>query len=150
MNLATPHITHGLAALGLALAPAGPLLAGDSLVGDVPVVVTKTVRDTETGARAEVRYFNQVMTGGTEIYVDDAGVAQELHWDGLKGVFEVDFGPFSGTAPAEAEVFVREAVVAICPSVDADGLGTQPIEAVTATLFRVDAQCPAADKRSGQ
>jgi len=123
-----------------------PALAED--YGDyLPVRLDKTVRDTDTGVRATVRYFNDVLTGGREIVVGDDGEEYELLWDGFKGVFEVTVLP--GTLPTDPEAFVRGAVIAVCPSVDRAGLAGATIHARGSGMFQVDAQCPAVDAEAG-
>lgn len=126
------------------------LMAGTSFAGSladdgwVPSLFEK-VRDTESGARATVSYYPRIVTGGEERYIDDNGEEVWLLWDGLKGVFEVEFISASGLAPADTLIFVRDAIVAVCPSVDGDALSAAHIETVEPGLYRLDAQCPDID-----
>jgi len=129
--------------LGLMAFPALAESYGDHL----PARLDDTVRDTETGVRANVRYFNDVLTGGREIVVGDDGEEYELLWDGFKGVFEVTVLP--GALPTESEAFVRGAVIAVCPSVDRAGLAGATIHARGSGMFQVDARCPAVDAEAG-
>jgi hypothetical protein len=103
------------------------------------------VRDTDSGARATVSYYPEIVTGGEERYIDDNGEEVWLLWDGLKGVFEVEFISASGLAPADTLIFVRDAIVAVCPSVDGVALSAAHVETVEPGLYRLDAQCPDID-----
>ena len=129
--------------LSLMAVPAMAESYGDYL----PVRLAETVRDTDTGVRATVRYFNDVLTGGREIVVGDDGEEYELFWDGYKGVFEVTVLP--GALPTESEAFVRGAVIAVCPSVDRAGLAGATVHTRGGGMFQVDAQCPAVDAEAG-
>ncbi len=126
------------------------LLAGASIAGSLGddgwvANLTEKVRDTESGARAKVSYFPRITTGGEERHIDDRGEEMLLHWEGFKGVFEVEFISAPGIAPADTLIFARDAIVAVCPSVDGDALADAPIETVQPGLYRVDAQCPDID-----
>ncbi len=126
------------------------LMAGASVAGSLAddgwtSALTKTVRDTDSGARAAVSYFPEIVTGGEERFIDENGEEARLLWDGVKGVFEVEFIEASGLAPADTLLFVRGAITAVCPSVDADALSGVRVEHVEPGLYRVDAQCPAVD-----
>jgi len=116
---------------------ATPALAG-GYADWLEVRLEKTVRDTETGVRAEVRYFNDVPVGGEEQVVGDDGESYTLNWDGWAGAFEVEI------LTGQADVgFVREAVAVACPSVDKAALAKADIHESEPGLFQFFGDCPA-------
>lgn len=123
-------------AISLALA-AAPALAG-GYAEWLDARLETVVRDTETGARAKVRYFNDVPVGGEEQVVGEDGESYTLNWDGWAGAFEVEI--IEGKA---GPGFVREAVAAACPSVDKALLAKADIFEIEPGFFQFFGDCPA-------
>ncbi|AHM02642.1 hypothetical protein roselon_00185 [Roseibacterium elongatum DSM 19469] len=126
---------RGLAALmAMAMVVAGPAVAEPG-----EVALERTVSDADRGLRAIIRYRPEVMTGGREeIEAEDGSVAY-LYWDGLMGQFSAEIieGQIAG---GDAEAFLREAVIAVCPSVEQSVLATAPVQ-VDGRFLRIFAQC---------
>lgn len=121
----------------------GPLAAPAAGL-DEDVELERTVRDDDRGVRAIVRYRPFVMTGGREEILNGNGTVTVLHWEGFVGQFEAEV--IAGhLADDDAEAFLREAVVAVCPSVDADVLAGEWVQ-VSGNRLLVFAQCPAIDE----
>jgi len=137
----------GLAALPLAVALAAPALA-ESRYAYEEVALEVTVRETDNGARAVVRYLPEVMTGGQEEIINDDGTVDILMWDGWKQVFEVEMlDPRPAMSPVEIEKFLRDAVAAVCPSVDTEALSAALVDIAHDGRFAwVDIGCPAVDE----
>ena len=101
------------------------------------------IRDTDTGNRARVRYFNQISDMGWDMVADENGVEQPVEWFGYRSAFEVEFGIAGGAVPADVATFVRDAVLAICPSAGASTVAAAPLEPTgSATLYRLNVGCP--------
>ena len=126
--------------LGLLALPA----VAESYADYADVALEKTVRDTDTGARAVVRYFPEIMVGGEEEIVAEDGTVSILNWDGFAGLFEMNFISEPALARDAAEVFLRDAIPAVCPSVDRAAVqaGEIMVDGAYLSLF---AQCPEID-----
>ena len=132
----------GHIAAAFVLLLAAPLVAQVSGL-DPDVAVERTVRDDERGVRAVIRYRPEVMIGGSEEIVNEDGTASLVHWDGIFGQFEAEM--IEGKLAADdGEAFLREAVIAVCPTVDTDVLAGQWVQ-VAGNRLRIFAQCPEVD-----
>lgn len=134
----------GLKAVILSVLVCGTLLwqaAGQAQSFDVSL--ERTVRDDDRGVRAIIRYRPEVMTGGQSEVVNSDGSVSILHWDGLAGQFEAELveGSLDDT---DAEAFLREAVIAVCPSADAEYVAQAWVQ-VAPPFLRLTAQCPEHD-----
>jgi len=134
---------RGLAAVA-AFAIALPLTASAQST-DPDVALERTVRDEERGVRAVIRYRPEVPFGGQDEIENEDGTVTVIHWDGFTGQFtaEVIEGDL---AEDDAEAFLREAVIAVCPSVDRDRLETEWVRAWP-PIYSIYSQCPEVDER---
>ncbi|WP_071673653.1 hypothetical protein [Nioella nitratireducens] len=134
---------RGAVWVSLVLATANPAFA-ESHFSDPDVALERSVRDDDRGVRAIIRYRPEVMTGGQDEIVNDDGSVSTLYWDGFVGQFSAEIveGHVEGL---EAEAFLREAAVAVCPSVDKDVLDAAWVLVRDATLS-LFAQCPEVDE----
>lgn len=107
------------------------------------VALERNVSDADRGVRATVTYRTDVLTGGSEEIVNDDGSVSTLHWDGYVGQFTAEITEGAVTGP-DAEAFLREAVIAVCPSVDRAALAQQWVQ-VQGPFLRIFAQCPDVD-----
>lgn len=122
------------------------LCAGSvSLAGGPEVALERTVSDADRGLRATITYRPEVMTGGQDEIVNSDGSVATLHWDALLGQFTAQIIEGSIAGP-DAEAFLREAVIAVCPSVDRDLLKREWVQ-VDGPFLRIFAQCPEVDVR---
>lgn len=129
-------------AFALAVAMAGPV-AADRHAPPADVALERTVSDADRGLRAVITYRPEAPAGGEEEIVNSDGTVSILHWDGFLGEFtaEIVEGRIAGP---DAEAFLREAVIAVCPSVDRAALSREGIQ-VNGPLLWVYAQCPEVD-----
>jgi len=134
---------RGLAAVA-AFAIALPLTASAQST-DPDVALERTVRDDDRGVRAVIRYRPEVPFGGQDEIENEDGTVTVIHWDGFTGQFtaEVIEGDL---AEDDAEAFLREAVIAVCPSVDRDRLETEWVRAWP-PIYSIYSQCPEVDER---
>ncbi len=134
---------RGAVWVSLFLAAAGPAFA-DSLSVDTDVALERTVHDDDRGVRAIIRYRPEVMTGGQDEIVNEDGTVSTIYWDGFVGQFSAEIieGSVEG---ADAEAFLREAAVAVCPSVDKDVLDEAWV-LVNGANLSLFAQCPEVDE----
>jgi len=137
-----------LLAAGLA-AVTGPIWAAGASDYARPAI-TKVVRDTERGVRAKMRYFPEVMTGGSEMITGDDGQQYELNWDGLSGMFEAELLDGATLDAAAADGFMREAIAAICPSANIEDVFHFYDVAIIGPFLSIYGQCPAADAKVRQ
>lgn len=110
------------------------------------VALERTVRDDDRAVRAIIRYRPEVLTGGQDEVVNEDGSVSLLHWDAFLGQFEAELieGSLSGQ---EAEDFLREAVLAVCPSADTAEVQHAWVQA-SGPFLRLFAQCPSVDARN--
>lgn len=129
---------------GIALAVTLAVVGSSHAQGD-DIALERNVFDADRGVRATITYRTDALTGGSEEIVNSDGSVSTLYWDGYVGQFtaEITEGGLSG---ADVEAFLREAVVAVCPSVDREGLAGQWIQ-VEGPFLRIFAQCPEVDAR---
>lgn len=138
------HISLGLAGLLAAL----PLAAmADGCVGYGEAAFAKSVREVETGIKAVMRYFPDVMTGGQDEITYDDGTKDTLYWDGFTSWFvaEITAGPVLNQTMAAH--FMVDAVLAVCPSVNA---GQLPDAVLDGRCIKMEAPCPAVDAKVHQ
>lgn len=140
-------LTYALALIAMAAAPG--LAQGVGRTSSLTPKLSKTIRDTDTGVRAEVSYYNDVLTGGQEVITADDGTTSILHWDGSLGVFEIAIlaEPTDGSAIAKS--FFAEVILAVCPSADKTYVPVASVQLVAAGVYQVEAQCPAIDRKTG-
>lgn len=132
----------GQIAAAFVLSLAAPLAA--QVAGpDADVALERTVRDDERGVRAIIRYRPEVMSGGQDELVNEDGTISTLYWDGFFGQFEAEMIE-GDLAPGDVKAFLREAVIAVCPSVDTDLLAGEWVQ-VSGNRLRIFAQCPEVD-----
>ena len=135
-------------ALLLAAVPLSPALAGG--YGDsYQAALAKPVREVETGIRATLRYFANVMTGGQEEIVNADGTTDMLYWDGLTGVFEAEVTEGPALTQAMAEHFLRDAAAVVCPSADPAAMAGLVVH-MNDRFISAQGQCPAIDAKVGQ
>lgn len=130
--------TLGFLALTLTMA-----LAGQSPAQDDDIALERTVSDAERELRAIITYRPEVMTGGQEEIIGSDGTVSILNWDGFMGQFTAQITEGSISGP-DAEAFLREAVIAVCPSVDQTRLNDQWVQ-THGSFLRIFAQCPEVD-----
>jgi len=140
-------LTYLLAA-GLA-AVAGPIWAAGASDYASPAM-TKVVRDTDRGVRAKMRYFPEVITGGSEMVTGDDGQQYELNWDGVSGLFEAELLDGATLDAAAADGFMREAIAAVCPSANVDDVFHFYDVAIIGPFLSIYGQCPAIDAKVHQ
>ncbi|OAN75857.1 hypothetical protein A8B78_15565 [Jannaschia sp. EhC01] len=107
------------------------------------VALERDVSDAERGVRATITYDPYALDAGQEEVVNSDGSVSTLSWHVILGQFtaEITEGSLAGT---DAEAFLREAVVAVCPSVDDTALGRELVR-VQGPFLSIFAQCPAID-----
>jgi hypothetical protein len=121
------------------------LLAGCADAQGLDVALERTVSDADRGVRAVITYRQDVPAGGQEEIINDDGSVSLLHWDAWLGQFTAEITEGSLSGP-DAEAFLREAVIAVCPSVDRDQLAREWVQA-NGPFLRIFAQCPEVDER---
>lgn len=131
-------------ALGLVIVVAGPMV-GFAQNPDPDVVLERTVRDDARGVRAVVHYRPFVMIGGQEEIRNEDGTVSILHWDGFTGQFTARIIE-GGLVADDREAFLREAVIAVCPSVDRSRLAEEQVQ-VSLPVLSIYANCPEVDAR---
>lgn len=115
----------------------------DSHAGDLGVALERRVSDADRGLRAIITYRPEVMSGGQDEIVNSDGSVTTLHWDGLIGQFTAEIIEGNIAGP-DAEAFLREAVIVVCPSVDRDWLKMGWVQ-FDGPFLRIFAQCPEVD-----
>lgn len=117
--------------------------AGGVHAQGLDVALKREVSDADRGVRAEITYRPDVPTGGRSEVVNSDGTVSVLYWDGFRGQFTAQIieGSIAG---ADAEAFLRGAVVVVCPSVDRDQLDREWVQ-VHFSFLRIFAQCPEVD-----
>jgi hypothetical protein len=129
------------AVLAAVLAPIAAL--GQSVYIDV--ALERTVRDDDRGIRAVVRYRPEVPYGGQDEIINDDGSVSIIHWDGVTGQFTAEI--IEGVlAESDAEAFLRDAVVAVCPSVERERLANEWVQSMP-PFYSIHSQCPEVDDR---
>jgi hypothetical protein len=133
--------TTWCAVLAAVLAPIAAL--GQSVYIDV--ALERTVRDDDRGIRAVVRYRPEVPYGGQDEIINDDGSVSIIHWDGVTGQFTAEI--IEGVlAESDAEAFLRDAVVAVCPSVERERLANEWVQSMP-PFYSIHSQCPEVDDR---
>lgn len=119
------------------------VVAGDSHAQGLDVLLERTVSDRDRGVRAIITYRPEVPTGGQEEVVNDDGSVSILYWDGFSGQFTAQIIKGRVSEP-DAGAFLREATIAVCPSVNRDRLKREWVR-VDGSFLHIFAQCPEAD-----
>jgi hypothetical protein len=112
---------------------------------DPDVVFERTVRDDDRGVRAVIRYRPEVFFGGQDEIVNDDGTVSILFWDGFTGEFTAEVIEGS-LAEDDAGAFLREAVIAVCPSVERTRLENEWVN-IRPPYYSIYSQCPEVDDR---
>jgi hypothetical protein len=117
--------------------------AGYSHAQSLDVALEHNVYDADRGVRATITYRPEVPTGGMDEIVNSDGSVSTLYWDGFLGQFtaQITQGSIAGS---DAEAFLREAIIVVCPSVGRDQLEREWVQ-VDGPFLRIFAQCPEAD-----
>jgi len=123
-----------------------PLIAACTSGGTqgMDVALERKVYDADRGVRAIITYRPEVPTGGASELVNSDGSVSTLYWDGFAGQFTAQITEGSMTK-TDAEAFLKEAVIVVCPSVDRALLKKQWVQN-HGVFLRINAQCPKIDK----
>lgn len=129
-------------ALGLSVLTPSAALAQ---ISGLDVALERIVRDDDRGVRAILRYRPEVFYGGQDEIVNDDGSVTILNWHGFSGQFAAEIIE-GDLEEADAEAFLRESVIAVCPSVDRERLESEWVQSMPPFL-RIHSQCPEVDDR---
>lgn len=128
--------------IALALCAIGPALGHAQ---GMEVALKRNVSDADRGVKATITYRPEVPTGGQDEVVNEDGSVSIINWDGFSGQFtaQITEGRIAGS---DAEAFLREAVIAVCPSVDRARLKREWVQ-VDGPFLRILSQCPKVDAK---
>ncbi|MEC7764215.1 MAG: hypothetical protein VX874_20095 [Pseudomonadota bacterium] len=107
--------------------------------------INKTVTETDTGVTASITY-NPMIPYAWETKTDDGGVI--VH-DGAIAGFELQQTKGPQMTKTQATKFVRDAVVAVCPSVDRAALAKSNLIVSGDGFYMTYLACPAEDRKNG-